>query len=433
MKKFLVILMVVVMASFLLVGCLPTTNVGPVFTSTAGTTATVGTVYSYTPTATDADGDTVTFAVAGPTGMAISAGVITWTPTTAQIGTENIIVTASDGTNATAQEFTITVSAAVEPVVVTTVAPVLLTVVGIDLTSSSTQYINAAGAALVVVTGTAPTYSEVKVYVDAVCAGTADVAANGTFTVVVAEADLGVDGAKVIYATAKEAALAVSAHSTEYAFILDTVKPKATTLAATAFTDSSATPSLVIGVTPITGLATGGWGTLAAGTWTITCLGDSTSVTSNVKISDGTTSTLYEVTANATIFNGVIPGITFTFVNNFDAGDGVTITVVARVAERATVLFDEVVTYASASAAANFVWLHTTTLGIIDSPDETFVSYNSSNKTSYFSPFSGTAFDQNGSLKATVNGLVDLAGNTQTTASVITCTIGKASLTALKP
>jgi len=108
--------MVVAMASFLFVGCLPTptpTNVGPVFTSTPGTTATVGTAYSYTPTATDADGDTVTFAVAGPTGMAISGGVITWTPTTAQIGTENIIVTASDGTNATAQEFTITVSAAV--------------------------------------------------------------------------------------------------------------------------------------------------------------------------------------------------------------------------------------------------------------------------------------------------------------------------------
>jgi len=112
MKKFLVILMVVVMASFLLVGCLPTTNVGPVFTSTAGTTATVGTVYSYTPTATDADDDTVTFAVAGPTGMAISAGIITWTPTTAQIGTETVVVTASDGTNATAQTFTITVSAA---------------------------------------------------------------------------------------------------------------------------------------------------------------------------------------------------------------------------------------------------------------------------------------------------------------------------------
>lgn len=115
MKKFLVILMVVAMASFIFVGCLPTTNTAPVFTSTAGTTATVGTEYSYTPTATDANAaDTVTFAVAGPTSMAISAGVITWTPTTAQIGTHSVIVTADDGTDATAQAFTITVSAAAD-------------------------------------------------------------------------------------------------------------------------------------------------------------------------------------------------------------------------------------------------------------------------------------------------------------------------------
>lgn len=112
MKKFLVILMILAMTSFIFVGCLPTTNTGPVFTSTPGTTATVGTAYSYTPTATDADADTVTFVVAGPTGMAISAGVITWTPTTAQIGTHDVVVTASDGTDATAQTVTITVSAA---------------------------------------------------------------------------------------------------------------------------------------------------------------------------------------------------------------------------------------------------------------------------------------------------------------------------------
>ena len=112
MKKFLVILMVLAMTSFIFVGCLPTTNTAPVFTSTPGTTATVGTAYSYTATATDADADTVTFSVAGPTGMAISGAVITWTPTTAQIGTHSVVVTASDGTNATAQTATITVSAA---------------------------------------------------------------------------------------------------------------------------------------------------------------------------------------------------------------------------------------------------------------------------------------------------------------------------------
>ena len=112
MKKFLAILMVLAMTSFIFTGCLPTTNTGPVFTSTPGTTATVGTAYSYTATATDADADTVTFSVSGPTGMAISGAVITWTPTTAQIGTHSVVVTASDGTNATAQTATITVSAA---------------------------------------------------------------------------------------------------------------------------------------------------------------------------------------------------------------------------------------------------------------------------------------------------------------------------------
>jgi len=118
MKKFLVILMVVAMTSFLFVGCLPTPDHAPIFTSTPVKTATVGTMYTYTPTATDADADTVTFAVAGPTGMAISAGVITWTPTAAQIGTETVVVTASDGTNAAAQTFTIVVKAASVPVLV---------------------------------------------------------------------------------------------------------------------------------------------------------------------------------------------------------------------------------------------------------------------------------------------------------------------------
>ncbi len=118
MKKFLVILMVVAMTSFLFVGCLPTPDHAPIFTSTPVKTATVGTMYTYIPTATDADADTVTFAVAGPTGMAISAGVITWTPTAAQIGTETVVVTASDGTNAAAQTFTIVVKAASVPVLV---------------------------------------------------------------------------------------------------------------------------------------------------------------------------------------------------------------------------------------------------------------------------------------------------------------------------
>ena len=349
MKKFLVILMVVAMASFLFVGCLP--------------------------------------------------GV---TPDVEEEEEEEVVV-----------------------VVTTTVAPVILTVAGISITSSATQYINATEAAVVTVTGTAPTYSEVKVYVDAICAGTANVGDTGTFTVVIAEADLGADGDKVIYATAKEAALPVSAHSVEYAFILDQVKPKALTLTAIASAADDVDSSLVIGTNPLATLATGGSLTLAAGTWTINCLADSAATIGNVVISDGTTPTTYLITNAADlILDDVIPGVLMTMAPTFSAGDGVTVTVTTEILARATVLFDEEITYASADAATT--WEDTT-----DSvtQTDTFVAYDS--KTSYYS-FS-TVLARYNTLRCVVNGAEDLAGNTQTTANVLTCTVGKASTTNLVP
>ena len=365
MKKFLVILMVLAMASFLFVGCVPTT----------------------------------------PDEEVVEEEVVEEEEEEEE---EEVVVVAA------------------------TVAPVLLTVAGISLTSSATQYINATEAAVVIVTGTAPTYAEVKVYVDDVCAGTADVGVTGTFSVTVAEADLGADGDKVIYATAKEAAIDVSANSTEYAFVLDQVKPTATTLAATADTAAAADSTIVSGVAIVDSFVTGGLGTLTAGTWTISCVADS-GVANNIVISDGTTSTSYTVDT-LRWFNGVIPDLRFQFLAaGLVAGNVTTVTVTTAIAERATVLFDEEVTYASASAAANFTWLHTTTLGVADAPVETFVNYNNTTLISYFSPFTLTAFDRYGTLRATVNGLVDLAGNTQTTASVVSCTIGAASATSLAP
>jgi len=113
MKKFLVLMLVVATTAFFMVGCTPANN-APVITSTAVETATAGTAYTYTVTATDADSDTLTYSVAGPTGMAIStAGVITWTPTAA--GSNAVIVTVSDGTASVTQSFTITVAAVVVP------------------------------------------------------------------------------------------------------------------------------------------------------------------------------------------------------------------------------------------------------------------------------------------------------------------------------
>lgn len=114
----------------------------------------------------------------------------------------------------------------------TTVAPIITSVSDIDITSSATQYVNKAEAADgIVVNGTAPTYSEVKVYINGITAGTGDAGANGVFQVVVANADLikaglKVDGAKTLYATAIEAGLAESGKSNEVLFTLDTAAPK---------------------------------------------------------------------------------------------------------------------------------------------------------------------------------------------------------------
>ncbi|WP_373694403.1 putative Ig domain-containing protein [Geobacter sp.] len=87
------------------------TNQVPAFTSTPLTSATEAKPYSYTPTASDVDGDTLAYSLTvAPTGMTITNGVITWTPTAAQSGTHNVTVRVSDGTATADQSFIITVS-----------------------------------------------------------------------------------------------------------------------------------------------------------------------------------------------------------------------------------------------------------------------------------------------------------------------------------
>jgi len=123
MKKLLLVLSVVAMASFLFVGCLPgavtpEVNDAPEITSTAITSGTVGEAYTYDVDATDPDeGDTLAYSLdAAPTGMAIVAatGVISWTPAAA--GTFSVIVSVSDGELTDTQNFALTVSEAeVEP------------------------------------------------------------------------------------------------------------------------------------------------------------------------------------------------------------------------------------------------------------------------------------------------------------------------------
>jgi VCBS repeat-containing protein len=87
-------------------------NGAPSFTSSPPTTASIGTPYTYTMTATDPDGGPLTFAAPTlPTWLAfVPPATISGTPTAANAGVHNVIVTVSDGTAAPVpQPFQITV------------------------------------------------------------------------------------------------------------------------------------------------------------------------------------------------------------------------------------------------------------------------------------------------------------------------------------
>jgi hypothetical protein len=91
------------------------TNAAPTMTGTPGATAVAGQAYSFAPTASDPNGDRLTFEVSNlPPWAAFNAntGAITGTPTAAQVGAYgNITITVSDGqTTASVGPFTITVS-----------------------------------------------------------------------------------------------------------------------------------------------------------------------------------------------------------------------------------------------------------------------------------------------------------------------------------
>jgi hypothetical protein len=92
-------------------------NVAPTITGTPGTTATVGTQYTFTPAANDADGDTLTFSITNKPAWATftaSNGRLQGTPAAANVGTTSgIVISVSDGTVAAQlAAFSIAVSAA---------------------------------------------------------------------------------------------------------------------------------------------------------------------------------------------------------------------------------------------------------------------------------------------------------------------------------
>ncbi|MCQ4167703.1 putative Ig domain-containing protein, partial [Tahibacter harae] len=102
-------------------------NHAPEITSTAITTASVGTPYSYDVDATDADNDTLTYTLSNPpSGMSIdtATGAISWTPAANQAGPHSVTILVSDGHGGSdEQSFSIDVGAANRPPAFTSTAP----------------------------------------------------------------------------------------------------------------------------------------------------------------------------------------------------------------------------------------------------------------------------------------------------------------------
>ncbi len=110
-----------------------TVSAAPVISSTPILGATVGAVYSYDVNATDANGDTLTYSLDNaPVGMGINgvSGLITWTPTSGQMGANPVTVRVADPKSLFAtQSFILTVGfTAVAPVITST--PILAGKVG---------------------------------------------------------------------------------------------------------------------------------------------------------------------------------------------------------------------------------------------------------------------------------------------------------------
>ena len=109
-KKLLLTLSTFLIA-FLFTGCF-LFNSAPVIESDPITTAQEGALYTYDVEATDPEGYELVFTLSThPDGMTITAstGVISWTPTEAQIGANEVVVEVSDGSRSATQSFTITV------------------------------------------------------------------------------------------------------------------------------------------------------------------------------------------------------------------------------------------------------------------------------------------------------------------------------------
>jgi RHS repeat-associated protein len=99
----------------------------PVFTAVPPPEAYANTPYTFTATGTDADDDDLAFALLGaPAGMTVhpETGVVTWTPTPGQVGTQEVTFQVTDGHGASASRMSFDLVVRPEP---GTSAPVLVT------------------------------------------------------------------------------------------------------------------------------------------------------------------------------------------------------------------------------------------------------------------------------------------------------------------
>jgi len=112
----------------------------PVITSQPPTSAVSGQTYQYTITATDPDGDPLSFyQIYFPTGMVLQNNTLTWTPTLGQIGTFPVKIRVRDNKGGwTDQAFSLTVSSSVQVGSITLSPTYLSTPVGKTCTVAAT-------------------------------------------------------------------------------------------------------------------------------------------------------------------------------------------------------------------------------------------------------------------------------------------------------
>jgi hypothetical protein len=121
------------LAPFSIAVSAPTTNHPPTISGSPATTATQGTAYSFQPTAADADGDSLTFAIANrPTWATfnVNTGMLQGTPGASNVGTfNNIVISVSDGNASTPlPAFSITVASSNRPPTISGTPPTTATV-----------------------------------------------------------------------------------------------------------------------------------------------------------------------------------------------------------------------------------------------------------------------------------------------------------------